>query len=162
MVTLYVDTDEVLAAPFYAFGMLLVGLPLLDFVTSVLPVFFVNTQWRYTTVGLFSNFLLTPLLGVGVMIAVAGIREHLVFQRVLATINGIVAVLLIALLVRFVLDIVTLTATIPPDGLKSFQNAAFKAIVKLAMTILVLTWLSTAGWRISSWRSARKRSARAA
>jgi hypothetical protein len=160
MAHLYVDTDEVLAAPFYAFGMLLIGLPLLDFVTSVLPPSFSNIQWRFTTVGLLSNFLMTPLLGMGIMIVVAAIREHFVFQRVLATINGIAAVLLIALLVLFVLDIVQLTGSIPPDGLKIFQNAAFKAIVKHTMTILVLTWLATAGWRISSWRSARKGSSR--
>ena len=161
MAPLYVDADEVLSVPFYAFGILLIGLPLLDFFTSVFPMSFTNIQWRFATIGLLSNFLMTPLLGMGVMIVVAAIREHLVFQRVLATVNGFVALVLIALLVLFALDIVQLNATIPQDGLKSFQNAAFKAIVKHATTILVLTWLASAGWRVSSWRSSGRRPARA-
>jgi hypothetical protein len=159
MPPLYVDVDEILSAPFYAFGVLLIGLPLLDFFTSVIPVSPSNIQWRFATVGLLSNFLMTPLLGIGMLIVVAAVRDHLVFQRVLATINGGLALLLIALLIFFVLDVVQLNATIPPEGLKNFQNAAFKAMVKHAASILVLSWLASAGWRVSAWRPSRTRSA---
>ena len=162
MAPLYVDADEVLSAPLYAFGGLLIALPMLDFVTSVLPVSFGSIQWRFATLGLLSNFLMTPLLGMVAMIVVAAVREHLVFQRILAIINSLLTLLLIALLVLFVLDIVQLNASIPPEGLKNFQNAAFKAIVKHTTTILVLAWLAAAGWRVSSWHSSRRRSARVA
>jgi len=162
MAPFYVDADEVLSAPFYAFGALLIGHPALDFITSILPFSFSNIHWRFATIGLLSNFLMTPMLGMAVMIVVAAIREHMVFQRVLAIINSVAALLLIAFLVLFVLDVVQLNAMIPPDGLKSFQNAAFKAIVKHTTGILVLSWIAAAGWRISSWRSSqRNRPARA-
>lgn len=160
MPPLYVDADEVLSAPLYAFAGLLIGLPLVDFVTSVLPVSVSNIQWRFATVGLLSNFLMTPMIGMGILIVVAAVREHLVFQRLLATTNGLIVLLLTAVLVFFALDIVQLNAMIPPEGLKSFQNAAFKAIVKYLASILVLTWLTAAGWRVSSWRASRRRTAR--
>lgn len=153
MAPLYVDVDEVLAGPFYAFGALLIALPSLDFVTSVLPLNPSDIQWRFATFGLLSNFLLTPLLGVVILIAVAAIRQHLVFQRILATVNGLVALLLACLIVLFVLDIVQLNATISPNGLKNFQNAAFKAIVKHVTAIPVLLSMAIAGWRASAWTS---------
>ncbi|MBV6521718.1 MAG: hypothetical protein MNPFHGCM_01862 [Gemmatimonadaceae bacterium] len=156
MAHIYVDADEALSAPFYAFGLLLIGHPLLDFVTSVLPVSPTNIQWRFATVGLLSNFLMTPMLGLGIMIVVAAVREHLVFQRVLAIVNTVAALVLIAFVALFVLDIVQLNASIQPEGLKEFQSAAFKAVLKHISAIIVLCLFAAAGWRVSSWKSASR------
>lgn len=146
----FVDSDDALAGPFYGLGVLLMLVPLLDFVTSVLPLHVINLQWRFATIGLFSNFLLTPLLGMGLLITVAAVREHYRVQRLLAIANSCFALLVVGLLVLFSLDIVQLNASVPPERASEFHMAAFKAVAKYVLGWMVVVSLAVAGWRISS------------
>ncbi|MFN8581720.1 MAG: hypothetical protein U0163_12180 [Gemmatimonadaceae bacterium] len=148
----YVDTDELLAGPFYAFGLLLIGLPMMDFATSIVPVHFANLQWRFATLGLLSNFLMTPMLGLGVMIVTAAVREHRGTMRFFSIVSGVIALSLIGMLVLFSLDAIQLNASMPADQVASFRSAAAKAVAKHAAGIIVLAWMSVATWQVASQR----------
>lgn len=148
----YVDTDELLAGPFYAFGLLLIGLPMMDFATSIVPVHFANLQWRFATLGLLSNFLMTPMLGLGVMIVTAAVREHRGVMRFLSILTGLTALSLVGMLVLFALDAIQLNASMPAEQVATFRSAAAKAVAKHGAGFFVLAWMSIAGWQVASQR----------
>lgn len=153
MPSLYVDTDELLAGPFYAFGLLLVSLPMLDFGTSIVPVHLTNLQWRFATIGLLSNFLMTPMMGISLMVAVAAVRGHRGVQRTIAIVNSFLVLLLISLLALFALDAIQLNASVPGEQAAEFHSAAYKALIKHIAGLIVLALLAVAGWRVSSQRA---------
>ncbi len=145
------DVLEPLLAPLYFIAMLLIATPAMDFATSVLPLRVASIEWRFATVGLLSGFLLTPLLGVVIAIALAAYAEHLRFLRVLSIANGVVALLLVVLMVFFALDIVQLRSVVQAQAKEAFQGAALKAVIKYLAFILAMAWLSVRGMRASRW-----------
>jgi hypothetical protein len=57
------DPDEALAGPLYAVAAMLVIVPLTDFLLSVPPPQLSSVQWRFATAGLFSSYIVQPILG---------------------------------------------------------------------------------------------------
>jgi len=145
------DGAEALIAPLYLLAFLLVATPLMDFVTSIVPLRPGDIEWRFASVGLLSGFLLTPLLGVALAIGAAHLGGHLRFQRVLAIVNLVVAASCIGLLVFFVLDIFQLKVAVQPEAAEAFKSAALKAVIKHVSFFLTLGFLGWRGIRISRW-----------
>lgn len=145
------DSAEALVAPLYFIAALLIATPLMDFASSVLPLRAASLEWRFASVGLLSGFLLTPLLGVIVALAVAVYADHVGFVRVLSILNAVVAVLFIVVLVLFVLDIIQLRSVVQEQAKAAFQSAATKAVVKHACFIIALGWLAIRGLRTARW-----------
>ena len=150
------DPDEALSAPLYAFALLLVAVPLLDFLQSIGALRPTNVQWRFATVGLLSGVLLTPMLGLTVAMVVAAIRQHTVLQRILAVLSLVAATTLSLLLISFVLDALQVSRVVPEQGRTAFRAASVKAVLKQLSATAVLLFLGLRGWRISSWRSRRR------
>lgn len=145
------DGAEALIAPLYLLAFLLVATPLMDFVTSIVPLRPGDIEWRFASVGLLSGFLLTPLLGIALAIGAAHLGGHLRFQRVLAIVNLVVAASCIGLLVFFVLDIFQLKVAVQPEAAEAFKSAALKAVIKHVSFFLTLGFLGWRGIRISRW-----------
>src|SRR6185503_13340787 len=104
----FADPEGALSAPFYAFAILLMATPAIDFATSIFPMQLRSPQWRFASAGLLSGFLLTPMLGIAIAMTVSAIRGHHGVQRFLAVINLLLALLFLVLLVGFVLDVLQL------------------------------------------------------
>jgi len=147
----YADPEGALAGPFYAFALLLVATPAIDFMTSIFPTQLRSAQWRFASAGLLSGFLLTPLLGIAIAITVAAIRGHGSVQRLLSVVNLLLAILLMVLLLSFVLDVMQLNGVVPADGIRAFHSAAAKAVFKYATSIVVLIVFAVRGWKLASW-----------
>ncbi len=132
-----------LALPAHALAFLLVVLPFVDFLANVYPPRFDELRWRYGAAGLFSGFLLTPLLGLflaGVASAVAEQRRTL---RVLGWLAAVGAVALLALTVLFGLDVLQLLSQVPAAAHTVFLTGALKAAAKLG---LLAVWLLAFAW----------------
>lgn len=126
--------------------MLLVAIPFGDFILNIWPLRWADEQWRYGSVGLFSGFLLTPLLAVLIAGAVSTFAEHRRVSRVLAIVNIVVAVLLILTLAGFALDVIQIRRTVPDVKAAqwTFDVAAIKATAKYLLGIAALFWLARA------------------
>src|SRR5687768_7635051 len=73
-----------LVGPGYAVGGLFILIPFLDNVISVWPFRLGEVAWRFGAVGLFSRSLLTPLLGLFLLLGLSILAEHRLFTRVVA------------------------------------------------------------------------------
>lgn len=145
------EGHDALIGPLYFVAFLLVATPVMDFVTSIIPMRTSDIEWRFASVGLLSGFLLTPLLGLSLAIGAAHIAMHRRFQRVLAVLNLIATLLFIVLLLFFLLDIFQLRSAVDPEAAEAFASAASKAVIKHASFIVALGALGIGGLRVSRW-----------
>jgi hypothetical protein len=136
-----------LAAPAYFVAALLVVLPILDFLTNVWPPQPGHAVWRYGSAGLFTGFVLTPLLGVLVALGVAAVAEHGRALTVLGITSVVVAVLFVLLTGLFVLDGLQVRASVPPQSKVRFELGIWRAVVKYLVVAGALTWLGVAARR---------------
>jgi len=81
--------------------------------------------------------------------AAAAILEHRVVLRVLAVLNVVGTVLLIAIIVIFTLDWLQYRAAAPDEARPTMDAGSIKALIKHALVAASLLWLGIAGWRAS-------------
>lgn len=136
-----------LTAPAYFIAALLVVLPLLDFATNVWPPQPGQAVWRYGAVGLFSGFVLTPLLGVLVASAIAAVSERGRAFRVLGAVSLAIAGVFLLVVVLFLLDAFQVRASVPPEGKAQFNTGIWRAVAKYLVVSVALGWLGAAATR---------------
>jgi hypothetical protein len=87
----------------YVVGAALILIPMFDAGTSVLPLRFAESRWRYGTIGLLSNSLLIPMAGVLVIYAIAFTHGHRRTLRALGALAALSSVLCVAAIVAIAL-----------------------------------------------------------
>lgn len=145
------DGPEALAAPLYFLALLLTATPVMDFVSSVVPMRLADIEWRFASVGLLSGFLLTPLLGIALAMGVAHFAGHQRFQRVMAIVNLALAVLFFLLLLAFILDVLQLNSAVQEEAQEAFASASLKAALKHLSFVIALGFFGWRGFRMSRW-----------
>jgi hypothetical protein len=108
----------------------MVILTAVDVLATVWPVQPGAVQWRYGAWGLLSGFLLTPLLGMVMIAAASAILGHADGLKAQWWINLGMVLLLVLGSGLFVLDVVQLRGTVPPEDLSRYQAGAAKALLK--------------------------------
>jgi hypothetical protein len=147
------DVSSFLSGPLYLIAAFLVVVPAVDFVGQIAPMQFGNVEWRFASIGLLSGFLLTPLLGIVIATLVAASRKHVFVQRLVAILNAVFAVSLLAALALFALDTLQLGSVVPQDQAGAFKSAATKAFVKHVAAMITLAWLARAGLRVAQFQA---------
>ena len=138
------DPEEALAGPLYFVAAMLVVVPLVDFLLSVPPPEFSSEQWRFTTLGVLSGYVLLPVLGAALAFILSAFLKHYRVQRVLV-IGCLTSAVIFALLsYRFWMDTGDQRFSAGPDELAAFNSAANRAIIKLILTAVAFAYL---GWR---------------
>ena len=144
------DLAPYLTGPAYAVGLLFVLMPVVDTLAQTWPAALGEPAWRYGTVGLGANYLISVLFGMLLMCLVAGLRQHRRTLRVLAIVNGVVALVLLLAAIGFPLDALQVRMGVPRDNPRTmwlFNAGAAKAELKYLLSIAVLGWLAVASWR---------------
>jgi hypothetical protein len=109
---------------------LLIALPIVDYLTSIVPYLPASTKWRFASSALFSGFLLTPLLGVALAMLVAGLMQHRQVLRWTGILSFLVAVMLLGISALLALDIIELRATAEADVKMAIVLSGARAIFK--------------------------------
>lgn len=135
---------DTLAGPLYFLAILLIGTPLLDILANTWPLHVGDVAWRYGSVGMFSGFVLTPLLGIALACWLATSLGHRMRQRVLMVACLVAAVVLLVAALGFVLDVLQLrhnVPTSPPQTRWAFDVGAVKALLKYFTAAIALAWM---------------------
>lgn len=138
---------DVLARPLYFLAILLIGTPLVDILANTWPLHVGVVGWRYGAAGMFSGFLMTPLLGVALACWLAAALGHRVIQRLLMIVCVVGAIVLLVAGLGFALDVLELrhnVPTTPPQAMWNFEVGAAKAFLKYLTTVVALAWLGLA------------------
>lgn len=134
----------------YAVALVLLVSPLLDLVGAVWPPRMGEVSWRFGAFGLATSALVSPILAFA-MAKIAGVLlDHRIVVRVVAVIDLVLLVLLLAGLAFFALDFLQLRATLATPSLGQYDTAGFKAAVNGVLELIVLGWMGVAGLRAST------------
>lgn len=131
----------------YGVALLLVVSPLLDLIGSIWPLRFGEVGWRFGAVGLLTNTLVTPIVGLALATVVAMLLEQWRVVKTLAIVDLVAAGLLVLVLALFALDYLQLRTGVQPAARGTYDLAAYRAIVNALLAAAVLAWLGTGGWR---------------
>jgi hypothetical protein len=148
-----------LSGSLYFVAFLLLGLTLLDYFGTVWPFQPGQANWRYGAVGLVSGFVLTPLLGLSLGVAVAIHRQSGTMLRLFGGISLILGVLLVLGTLVFALDAVQVRQSVAAEARKLTEMSAAKAILKMLAAGIASIWLGLGAIRSPQPRKATGREA---
>ncbi len=151
------NRSHALAWPSYVVAALLVLFPLVDSLLTVFPLRPGDVNWRFGAAGLFSRALMTPLLGLLLVFAVALLLDQRRILRVVAVVSGLLSLVLLGTLALFALDTLQMRAQVRPEIVPSFDVAALTAMAKYGAVIVALLMLAVPGWRNSQREKHRTR-----
>jgi len=139
---------------------------LLDFMAAVLPSARLDLGWRSHATAQLGDDLLSVLLGLFVVFAVAILLHHKRTLRGLAVVCIALVVMCVASLMVRALDHPDVLLWLTPQQVADFSEASFVVIAKHLAALLLLCTLATIAWEASprAWadsdRKARGRKAR--
>lgn len=128
----------------YLTAALLIVLPLVDYVTSIVPYLPASTKWRFASSALFSGFLLTPFLGVALVILVAGLMQHRAVLRWTGILCFLVALALLGICALLALDIIELRASAEADVRTALVLSGGRAVFKNLIMSASLAYIGLA------------------
>ncbi len=135
------------ATPLYLVAALFFFTPVLDVFLNVWPWRPALEEWRYGAVGAAANYLVSMVFGCLLASVTAAAWGHRRSLRVLAVAGWLVAALLAALTLEFILDVMQLKARVPQEDQPGFELGAFKAVVKYVASIVCTVVVGVVGWK---------------
>jgi hypothetical protein len=142
-------TDRVRAVlpPLSAVAFLLIASPAVDLIGAIVPPRPGEVTWRFGVFGLFTNALVTPMLGLAIMQVVATLLEQWKTVRRITLFNLVLAVVLVLGLGLFILDYIQLRQAVTGSSRNAYDAAAFKAMLVCVLELGVLVWLVVSGFQ---------------
>jgi hypothetical protein len=128
-------TLRFLSWPTYLVASLLAVVPFLDWAVAVWPLQLGNMRWRVGAAGQLSGGLMTVLLGLLLLLAVAVLLEQPRVLRLVAALGALLAAGTLVLLTLFLLDVLQLRGSVRPELVRSFDVVAFQALVKQLVAV---------------------------
>lgn len=132
-----------LAWPVYLVSAALILIPLSDVFTSLFPWRVLEPRWRFGAVGLISNSLLIPTLGLLLAFVMAALNDHRITRRIIGITALLASSVCLIALVMFALDAVQTRAAVRPEMRVSFNVASVAAAVK---TLIAGVTAFAIGW----------------
>jgi hypothetical protein len=131
----------------YWVAFIMAAVALADVLGRVLPPRFGDTTWRLGTVGIATLSLPTLLLALLIASLTAWYLQHRLVLRGLAVLGMTGAVLLLAAVPFFALDLLELRSVVAPEARASFHVAMGRAGLTVLAAAAAAAWIAVAAWR---------------
>jgi hypothetical protein len=139
-----------LAAPSYIAAASLIFFPIFDQLMQLVSTAKIqDARWRFGAVGLLSNMLILPIVGLVIVLVLAAALDHRAFQRVMAVLCAIGAFGLVLATGLFMLDAIQVRGLMRPEAASSWGVATGTAVIKLIVAVLALIGFAIASFRNS-------------
>lgn len=133
-----------LALPAYLVAISLTAIPVFDALMQTAPFHPLSAEWRFAAIGLLSNAIMLPAIGMLIAVAVAQGNEDDVSQRGLRLIGWSAVVIIMVAAASFVLDALQTRTLVRPELQSSFLVASGTAVFKLLFGALTFAALARA------------------
>jgi hypothetical protein len=138
------DRQSVLAA-IYPVAALLTVTPLINAIVGTWPLRFASVSWRFGLTGMILDGLVTPLLGIALLMGVATVLDHRSVLRVVSGTAVLAGAILSLAVVVFLLDYIELRATFRGTNAGGMDAAALKASLMAVVAVPSLIFLGRRG-----------------
>jgi len=140
-----------LAVPCYIVAVAFIVLPVFDQVLQLAPTMHIHdARWRFGALGLLSNILLLPLLGMTLAFALSAIFELPQWQRALSIVAVVGIVLIVIAIGVFALDAIQVRSLMRVERLSSWTIATLTATGKYILAAVTLALFARAGFAAST------------
>ncbi len=146
-----------IAWPLYLTGLLIIVFPLLEFVLTVWPPSPGVLSWRFGTAGLLGRSIMTPMVGLAIVLATATFLGHSGVQRAVMVLGfaGTAVLLLVAGL--FALDLVQFRAQVRAGAKTAYDVSSVVTLLKFLAAAVVLLAFGLSGLRSLRHKRAEER-----
>jgi hypothetical protein len=151
-----IKPNRTVIAGAYAVALLLVLVPVSEMLLRVWPLRVTEASWRFGAIGLFSNALLTPLLGLTFAGMLAFLFGHRRAVRTLSVVLIAGAIVLASSMAVFALDALQMRGNVAANAQTAFDVASAQALLKLGLFVTVGAVLGIGGWRSTTGRGSRR------
>jgi len=134
-------------APVYFVAFLLVAIPISEVVLAAWPLRFGEVTWRYGTFGMIGQGVMTPLLGLTIMLWAAVDLQQRWVVKVLGVLCLLASVAFAVAIVMFALDTVQMRSAVADEVRKAFDLATFAAFSKHFAGLVGTALLSIVAYR---------------
>ncbi len=144
------SSSSVFTGPAYAVALLFVLLPIVDTFSQTWPVNFSSPGWRYGTIGIGANYLISVLFGLLAVAVLASLGASRRVLRTIAVLCGLATVVLLVGVIGFLLDALQVRAGIPASDERTrdlFALGVAKAALKYVLGAAVTAWIALVAWR---------------
>lgn len=124
---------------------MLIVVPLADAVAQLWPLSFTSLQWRFGALGLGSRALMTPLLGLLVVLAASFVADHARAQLAVGVGAWLFAVASGFLTVVFALDAMHMSGLLDGDARAAVEISSAVALAKYLVFTVTSALLGRAG-----------------
>jgi hypothetical protein len=139
----------------YLIAAFMIVVPFLDTWVLTRPLDLGALTWRYEALGLVSQALAVPLLGVLVGVSVAVLMKHTAILRMIAVAAAVAAIILAGLVGEFVLDAQGFRELVRTDLVDTVDRAWLVAASKFGLGCLVMLAFASSSWKAGR-RAARR------
>lgn len=131
----------------YTVAALMIVVPLLEVVLSVWPLRYGQTSWRFGSIGLMSQALMTPLLGMVLLVGTAVALGHRRTLLAISVFTLLIALILLVIVPTFALDAIQMRAQVRPTAHRAFDFSALLASIKLSLTLAITLLVAVGAWK---------------
>lgn len=121
-------------------------IPVLETLVSIAPFSPANLDWRFGAVGRLSLNTITPLIGLGLLIVMAGWQGHRRATIALAGLSALVMIGTLALGATFAADMLAVRPRVAADLMPNFDTTSRSALVRLALTAAITGLMAWGTW----------------
>lgn len=137
-----------LALAFYAAAAVTIGLTWFDYLATVWPFAPGSPGWRYGAVGIYSQFVITPLIAAAFAILLATLRGDAGARRLFSLVLVVAGGAVLVSLLGFSLDFLQSRREVTdPAQQRTLLMGAAKAALKLGISAVAGLWLGIAALR---------------
>lgn len=141
------DVGAALAPPMVAFGLVLLGVGIVDLGLAWWPLRFGTAEWEFGTASRTFNSLALGSTGFVFLVMAAAVRSWVTALRVLAALALIGCIALAGTLVMYLSHVPVALGAVPADTKATLEMAIFRSTSFALMYIVLFGWMSWFTWR---------------
>ena len=123
------EDDAPLRRVLYIAAVILIAIPTVQVVSQLWPLQLVSIQWRFGAANAFSAILMLPFMGVALLLNLARATDSRGFSRLIGATSGLIAVVLAASTVLFILDALQLKTIVQSRMLDQFTSTMYRVAI---------------------------------
>jgi hypothetical protein len=134
----------------YLLAAAIVLIPLMELVMGSWPLRPGNASWRFGTLGLLLKSTVTPLLGLGFMMAIAGLLGHGRVLRALSVVGVLAFLAIVGCTLLFTLDFLQVRRMVAANMQPGVQRVALTTLLVAVVLVPVSFAMAIGAWKSAS------------
>lgn len=132
----------------YIAAVILIAIPTVQVVSQLWPLQLTSIQWRFGAANAFSAILMLPFIGVALLLVLARATDSRGVSRLIGAISGLIAVVLAASTVLFILDALQLKTIVQSRMLDQFTSTMYRVAILCTVFFIVFGILALSAFSL--------------